>query len=129
LAQYYPFRGILYVTVHANHRRLTLLAVITDDITLHFRILSDVDEFTLQGTFMADSPTDDVYLFVFPAGVDDSDGSLPVHLPPDSERYYWSFDPDGIEQLPQDSLDKLTLPRVNFQAVVMIWGTVGPGGL
>jgi hypothetical protein len=65
---------------------------------------------------MADSPTDDVYLFLFPATVDDSDGHLAVHVPPASEAHYWSFDPEGIEHLPQDALDKLTLPCVNFQA-------------
>jgi hypothetical protein len=67
---------------------------------------------------MADLPTDNLYLFLFPAGVNDSDGNLAVHMPLESERYYWSFDPEGIEHLPQDALDKLTLPCVNFQAVV-----------
>jgi hypothetical protein len=42
---------------------------------------------------MADSPTEDVYLFLFPADIDDSNGHLAVHLPPETETYYWSFDP------------------------------------
>jgi hypothetical protein len=77
-----------------------------------------VDEFTLQGTFMADSPTDEVYLFLFPADVGDSNGHLAVHLPPADQTYYWAFDPEGLDRLPQDVLDKLSLPRVNFRALV-----------
>ncbi|KAJ7262525.1 hypothetical protein C8J57DRAFT_1471120 [Mycena rebaudengoi] len=78
----------------------------------------DVDEFTLQGTFMADSPTDEVYLFLFPPNVANSRGHLAVHLPLETETYYWSFDPEGIEHLPQDSLDKFALPSVSFRAQV-----------
>jgi hypothetical protein len=85
---------------------------------LLFSISSNVDEFTLQGTFMADSPTDAVYLFLFPPNVDDSGGHLAVHLPPESERYYWSFHPEGIHRLPQDALDELNLPQVTFRAQV-----------
>jgi hypothetical protein len=39
-----------------------------------------------------------------------------VHLPLETETYYWSFDPEGIEHLPQDSLDKFALPSVSFWA-------------
>jgi hypothetical protein len=85
-------------------------------ILLHFSISFNLDPFTLQGTFMADTPRDDVYLFLFPATIDDSGGNLAVHLPPESETYYWSLDPDGIEKLPQDALEELALPRVKFLA-------------
>ncbi|KAJ7279311.1 hypothetical protein C8J57DRAFT_1464768 [Mycena rebaudengoi] len=88
-------------------------------LILRFLISSNVDEFTLQGTFMADSPTDEVYLFLFPANVANSRGHLAVHLPLETETYYWSFDPEGIEHLPQDSLDKFALPSVSFQAQVL----------
>jgi hypothetical protein len=67
---------------------------------------------------MADSPTDDVYLFLFPADVDDSNGHLAVHLPLETETYYWSLDPEGIEPLPQDGMDELAPPSVSFQAAV-----------
>jgi hypothetical protein len=67
---------------------------------------------------MADPPTDDIYLFLFPARVDGSDGHLAVHVPLESETHYWSFDLEGIEHLPQDVVDKLTLPHVNFRAFV-----------
>jgi hypothetical protein len=88
------------------------------DLTLQFSISSQVDEFTLQGTFMADSPTDEIYLFLFPADVDDSNGHLAVHLPLETKTYFWSFDPEGIDRMPPDSLDKLVLPSVSFQALV-----------
>ncbi|KAJ7276566.1 hypothetical protein C8J57DRAFT_1583667 [Mycena rebaudengoi] len=88
-------------------------------LILRFLISSNVDEFTLQGTFMADSPTDEVYLFLFPANVANSRGHLAVHLPLETETYYWSFDPEGIEHLPQDSLDKFALPSVSFRAQVL----------
>ncbi|KAJ7198682.1 hypothetical protein C8J57DRAFT_469121 [Mycena rebaudengoi] len=89
------------------------------DLTLRFSISSNADEFTLQGTFMADSPTDEVYLFLFPTSVVNSRGHLAVHLPLETETYYWSFDPEGIEHLPQDSLDKFALPSVSFWAQVL----------
>ncbi|KAJ7279280.1 hypothetical protein C8J57DRAFT_1712399 [Mycena rebaudengoi] len=47
-----------------------------------------------------------------------SRGHLAVHLPLETETYYWSFDPEGIKHLPQDSLDKLALPSVSFRAQV-----------
>ncbi|KAJ7279255.1 hypothetical protein C8J57DRAFT_1125109 [Mycena rebaudengoi] len=89
-------------------------------LTLQFSISSNVDEFTLQGTFMADSPTDDIYLFLFPTNVANSRGHLAVHLPLETETYYWSFDPEGIEHLPQDSLDKLALPSVSFRIQIAV---------
>jgi hypothetical protein len=88
------------------------------DLLLQFSISSYLDGFTLQGTFMADSPTDEVYLFLFPADVDDSNRDLAVHLPPETETYYWSLNPEGIDHLPQDALDELALPCVTFQVVV-----------
>ncbi|KAJ7279271.1 hypothetical protein C8J57DRAFT_131684 [Mycena rebaudengoi] len=87
-------------------------------LILQFSISSNADEFTLQGTFMADSPTDEVYLFLFPANVANSRGHLAVHLPLETETYYWSFDPEGTEHLPQDSLDKFALPSVRLRARV-----------
>ncbi|KAJ7276577.1 hypothetical protein C8J57DRAFT_1309718 [Mycena rebaudengoi] len=88
-------------------------------LNLQFSISSsNVDEFTLQGTFMADSLTDEVYLFLFPTNVANSRGQLAVHLPLETETYYWSFDPDGIEHLPQDYLDKFALPSVRLRARV-----------
>jgi hypothetical protein len=78
-----------------------------------------VDEYTLRGTFMAASCPDEVYLFLYTADIDYSNGHLTVHLPPAKERYYWSFDPEGEDALPLESLDELLLPHVDFTA--QIW--------
>jgi hypothetical protein len=63
---------------------------------------------------MTDSP--DVYLFLFTTKVDNANGPLAVHLPPASESYYWSFDPEGLDHLSQDTLDELNLPQVALKA-------------
>jgi hypothetical protein len=81
------------------------------DLVLQFSISSNPDE-------LADSPTEDVYLFLCPANLDDSSGRLAVHLPPKRDTYYWSFDSKGTKVLPQNTLDKLNLPHVNFCPIV-----------
>jgi hypothetical protein len=43
-------------------------------------------DFTLQGTFMADPSTDEVYLFLFPPQVDVVDNLTTVTNPPDTEK-------------------------------------------
>ncbi|KAJ7930740.1 hypothetical protein B0H13DRAFT_2531787, partial [Mycena leptocephala] len=73
-----------------------------------------LDSFTLQGTFMADAPTDKVYLFLFPPQVDVVDGQLIVTNPPDTEKYYWAFDPFGLNRLTHDVAEDFGLPTVEF---------------
>jgi hypothetical protein len=73
-----------------------------------------VDNFTLRGTFMADAPTDQVYLFLFPPQVEVVDGQLIVINPPDTEKYYWAFDPAGLNQLTHDVVEDFGLPTVEF---------------
>ncbi|KAJ7930770.1 hypothetical protein B0H13DRAFT_881342 [Mycena leptocephala] len=72
------------------------------------------DSFTLQGTFMADAPTDKVYLFLFMPQVDVVDGLFAVTNPPDTEKYYWAFDPDGLNQLTHETVEDIGLPTVVF---------------
>ncbi|KAJ7826339.1 hypothetical protein B0H13DRAFT_2680710 [Mycena leptocephala] len=74
---------------------------------------TDLD-FTLQGTFVADAPTDKVYLFLFPPQVDVVDNMLTVTNPPDTEKYYWAFDPDGLNRLTHDVAEDFGLPTVEF---------------
>ncbi|KAF8145162.1 hypothetical protein K438DRAFT_1992101 [Mycena galopus ATCC 62051] len=95
---------------------LAFLANITVKIVLHISTSFDLDPFTLRGTFMADTPAKDVYLFLLPVSLDTSDGHLAAHLPAENETYYWSFDRDGSEKLPPDSIEELGLPHVTFQA-------------
>ncbi|KAJ7695583.1 hypothetical protein B0H14DRAFT_2650489 [Mycena olivaceomarginata] len=73
----------------ANHVQESCInADIISAIQLRISLWPYVDEFTLRGTFMADAPADDLYLFLFSPDVDDSDDSLTVHLPPEGETFY-----------------------------------------
>jgi hypothetical protein len=83
------------------------------------KISSHLDEFTLQGTFMAYSLRDDIYLFLSPTVVGASGGQLAVHLPPANKTHYWSFDLEGLNHLPQDIVDDFALPRVSFSATLL----------
>ncbi|KAJ6563966.1 hypothetical protein B0H19DRAFT_74504 [Mycena capillaripes] len=78
------------------------------------------DNFTLQGTFMADAPTDDVYLFIFSPKVDLVDGRFIVTSPPVSERYYWAFDPAGLDRLNCQTAEDVGLPAPEFS--IKLWG-------
>ncbi|KAJ7930693.1 hypothetical protein B0H13DRAFT_880657, partial [Mycena leptocephala] len=80
---------------------------------------TDLD-FTLRGTFMADAPTDKVYLFLFPPQVDVVDNLLIVTNPPDTEKYYWAFDPDGQDRLTSAMAEDFGLPTVKFSTE--LWG-------
>jgi hypothetical protein len=64
------------------------------------------------------SPRDDIYLFLFSTEVDNSNGRLAIHLPTESAWYYWSLDPNGLDPIPEDVLDDLSLPEVHFLAMV-----------
>jgi hypothetical protein len=72
------------------------------------------DSFTLQGTFMADAPTDKVYLFLFMPQVDIVDNLLTVANPPDTEKYHWAFDPAGLNRLTHDMAEDFGLPAFEF---------------
>jgi hypothetical protein len=74
---------------------------------------TDLD-LTLRGTFMADAPTDKVYLFLFPPQVDVVDNLITVANPPDIEKYYWAFDPAGLDRLTHDVAEDFGLPTVEF---------------
>jgi hypothetical protein len=63
---------------------------------------------------MADAPTDKVYLFLFPPQVDIVDGQITVFNPPDAEKYYWAFDPAGLDQLTHETVEDIGLPTVDF---------------
>ncbi|KAJ7930689.1 hypothetical protein B0H13DRAFT_2651833 [Mycena leptocephala] len=81
---------------------------------------TDLD-FTLRGTFMADAPTDNVYLFLFPPQADLVDGQLLVTNPPDTEIYYWAFDPDGRDRLTHDVAEGIGLPTVKVSISLESW--------
>jgi hypothetical protein len=83
---------------------------------------TDLD-FTLRGTFMADAPTDKVYLFLFTPQADVMDGQLILINPPDTEKYYWAFDPAGLDRLTHRTAEEIGLPAVEFsmEMVVRSW--------
>jgi hypothetical protein len=74
---------------------------------------TDLD-FTLRGTFMADAPTDKVYLFLFMPQVGIMDNLITVTNPPDTEKYYWAFDPAGLNRLTHKTVEDFGLPTVEF---------------
>jgi hypothetical protein len=63
---------------------------------------------------MADAPTDKVYLFLFSPQVDVVDNLITVANPPDIEKYYWAFDPAGLNRLTHDLAEEFVLPSVEF---------------
>jgi hypothetical protein len=69
---------------------------------------------------MADAPTDKVYLFLFPPQVEVVDNLLTVTNPPDTEKYYWAFDPAGLDRLTHDVAEDFGLPTVELSTE--LWG-------
>jgi hypothetical protein len=72
---------------------------------------------------MADAPTDKVYLFLFSPQVEIVDGQITVTSPPDTEKYYWAFDPDGLDRLTSETAEDIGLLSVEFSTRLMggIW--------
>ncbi|KAJ7882673.1 hypothetical protein B0H13DRAFT_2278292 [Mycena leptocephala] len=89
-------------------------------ISFNCTLKTDLD-ITLRGTFMADAPTDQVYLFLFPPQVDVVDNLITVTNLPDTEKYYWAFDPAGLNRLTHDVVEEFGLPTVEF-SIALIGG-------
>jgi hypothetical protein len=70
---------------------------------------------------MADAPTEKVYLFLFPPQVEVVDNLITVTNPPDTEKYYWAFDPAGLDQLTHDLAEDFGLPTVEFSMDLRGW--------
>ncbi|KAJ7303637.1 hypothetical protein DFH08DRAFT_825735 [Mycena albidolilacea] len=68
----------------------------------------------LLGTFMTDAPSSKVHLFLLNPQVEVLDGQLTVINPPDAEKYYWSFDPAGLDQLTHETAEDIGLPTPKF---------------
>ncbi|KAJ7881876.1 hypothetical protein B0H13DRAFT_1721565 [Mycena leptocephala] len=69
---------------------------------------------------MADAPTDKVYLFLFPPQMKFVDSLLTVFNPSDAEKYYWAFDPAGLDRLTHETVEDIWLPTVDFS--MELWG-------
>ncbi|KAJ7642069.1 hypothetical protein FB45DRAFT_365149 [Roridomyces roridus] len=85
---------------------------------VHFECLlipRQQDGLTLQGTFMTNAPQDEAYLFLFaPQTRELDDVRVIIENPPDTEKYYWASDPDGLHVLAQDIVEDMGLPTVEF---------------
>ncbi|KAJ7930663.1 hypothetical protein B0H13DRAFT_880408 [Mycena leptocephala] len=112
-----------YVRKHLQGALDTTDCFITTRINFNCTLNTCLDSFTLQGTFMADAPTDKVYLFLFSPQVEIVDGQITVTSPPDTEKYYWAFDPDGLDRLTSETAEDIGLLSVEFSTRLMggIW--------
>ncbi|KAF7340340.1 Reverse transcriptase-RNase H-integrase [Mycena venus] len=108
----------LQCAIDANDRRP--LHLITG-IDFHCILNTQLDGFTLQGTFMTNAPQHQVYLFLFPPQVELVDGQFIIMNPNDSEKYYWSFDPTGLEQLTHEMAEDIGLLTPQFFVRVIGW--------
>ena len=63
---------------------------------------------------MTESPPEKVYLFLFPPQVELMDGRIIVTNPPDTEKYYWAFDPTGLDRLTHQMAEDIGLPTPEF---------------
>ncbi|KAJ6523747.1 hypothetical protein B0H19DRAFT_1276836 [Mycena capillaripes] len=59
-----------------------------------------------------------VYLFLFSPQVEFANGHFTVTNPEDSEKYYWSFDPAGLDWLSHEQAEDLGLPTPQFSVYV-----------
>ncbi|KAJ7913967.1 hypothetical protein B0H13DRAFT_457809 [Mycena leptocephala] len=73
---------------------------------------------TLRGTFMADTPTSDIYLFLFKPEVEFVEGYPIIKIPAPREALYWSFDPQGRERLSSQMAEEIGVPYVFFDSGV-----------
>ncbi|KAF7340329.1 Reverse transcriptase-RNase H-integrase [Mycena venus] len=80
-----------------------------------------LDSFTLQGTFMTNAPQHQVYLFLFLPQVELLDGQFTIMNPDDSEKYYWAFDPTGLDRLTHEMAEDIGLPTPQFSVKITGW--------
>lgn len=91
-----------------------------NEISFCVSIWYPAEEFTLAGTFMADAPTNNLYLFLFNPRAEIRNEAVNIDIPVLGHSYYWSFQRDGSEPLSAEMLDRTAPPHVFFQCV--LWG-------
>jgi hypothetical protein len=64
---------------------------------------------------MADSPTNELYLFLFSPQAEIIDGACTVIIPAPEDAYYWSFQSNGSDPLSNEILDEVFPPQVLYQ--------------
>ncbi|KAF8164390.1 hypothetical protein K438DRAFT_268341 [Mycena galopus ATCC 62051] len=72
---------------------------------------------------MIDAPSNNIYLFLFPPQVEILTGHFTVAFPPETERYYWAFDPEGLDRLTHALAEDIGLlkPRFFFHCWPVSW--------
>ncbi|KAJ7804511.1 hypothetical protein B0H14DRAFT_1616350 [Mycena olivaceomarginata] len=70
------------------------------------------DNFTLRGTFMADVPTSEIYLFVFKPAVEFVGDYPVIEFPHVRDALYWSFDPRGRTRLTSEMAERIGVFRM-----------------
>jgi hypothetical protein len=74
------------------------------------------ETFNLRGTFMSDTPAQDIYLFLFKPRVEVIDGYPVVQIPRADEAFYWSLDARGKTRLSSEKAEDLGVPSVFFES-------------
>ncbi|KAF8139273.1 hypothetical protein K438DRAFT_719824 [Mycena galopus ATCC 62051] len=98
ISQQNYFRKHVHCIIGPKEEDYLPLHLITE-IFINCALDTRLDGFTFRGTFMTDAPSNQVYLFLFPAQVEILGSCFTVAAPPDAERYYWAFDLDGVDRL------------------------------
>lgn len=98
---------------------LTHCVAIVTELAFGVTLWYPEDYFTLRGTFMADSPTNDLYLFLFSPQAAIRDGACTVAIPAPEDAYYWSFQSDGSNPLSDEILDEVCPPQVLYQTCLL----------
>ncbi|KAJ7226908.1 hypothetical protein GGX14DRAFT_417610 [Mycena pura] len=87
-------------------------------VCFNVTIWYSTNDIGLRGTFMADAPMGDLYLFLFNPHVGIQDGVVSVEIPSTEDAYYWSFQHDGQEPLSAEILDEINPPQVLLEVHV-----------
>ncbi|KAJ7477668.1 hypothetical protein FB451DRAFT_1242957 [Mycena latifolia] len=90
-------------------------------LTTDVRFTVDIDwrlDSCLRGTFMADEPTNDLFLFLANPKVEIENGILTVTLLEAENAFYWSFESDGSIALTPEELEDLSPPEVMVRTYV-----------
>ncbi|KAF7350057.1 hypothetical protein MVEN_01307400 [Mycena venus] len=76
------------------------------------------DNCALRGTFMTDTPSSEIYLFIFRPHVEFLAGYPVINVPQPREALYWSFDPRGKTKMTSEMAEKIGVPYVFFESWV-----------
>ncbi|KAJ7018873.1 hypothetical protein C8F04DRAFT_1149750 [Mycena alexandri] len=99
---------------HSEPDLCLIVTVLISSIHLSVTLWYGTDGASLRGTFMSDTPADEIYLCVFTPQLVQQDGFIFTDVPLGHESYYWSFNKDGSEPLSADELDDILPPEVNL---------------